>query len=256
MDEKKTVIVSGGTYGVGRAIVVELAARGWRVVAFGLEARQPGSAAQAGIADTRAALGARGLAAELLEADVADEADVARVVAAAGPGLAGLVNNAAIRPSGTILETDPAMFERVLRVNLVGPYLLARAALPLMIAAGGGTIVNIGSGAAWGKPGIAAYGAAKAGLAGLSAAMAYDHLAERIRVNQVVPGPGTASGMVEAMAGQGRAPARTVTGRPTAPADVARAVAFLLSDDAAQISGTVLDVGCFAGQGGVGQPRA
>ena len=73
----------------------------------------------------------------------------------------------------------------------------------------------------------------------------------------MVPGPQTASGMVEIMANQGPLPkVATTSGRMNQPRDIANAVAFLLSEEAAQISGTVLDVGAFSHQGGVGQPRA
>ncbi len=254
----KTIIVSGGTYGIGRGIVLDLARRGWNVVAFGLDGKQPGSAADNGIEGTRAALAAEGLEADVIEADVADAGAVADVVEHAlslHGRIDGAVNNAALRPSGTVLDTDEATFDRVVAVNLKGQFLLCKAVIPLMRDAGGGAIVNIGSGAGWGKPGIAAYCASKGGVFALSAALAYDHLQDRVRVNVVVPGPQTASGMVEAMAGDGVSKPVTASGRQTQPQDIANAVAFLLSDEAAQISGTVVDVGAFAHQGGVGQPR-
>ena len=167
------------------------------------------------------------------------------------------VNNAAIRPTGTILETDEATFDRVIAVNLKGQFLVCKAAIAHMKEAGGGAIVNIGSGAGWGKEGLLAYGASKGGVFALSSALAYDHLTDRIRINVVVPGPQTASGMVEIMANQGPLPkVATASGRTNQPRDIANAVAFLLSEEAAQISGTVLDVGAFSHQGGVGQPRA
>jgi len=125
-----------------------------------------------------------------------------------------------------------------------------------MIGAGGGAIVNIGSGSGWGKPNMAAYSASKGGVFALGAALAYDHLADGIRVNTVVPGGGGfPSGMsLGRRDGDRNLIARTAThnpaGRATTPEDVAKAVAYLLSDDAEAITGTVLDVGCFAGQGG------
>jgi len=257
--DTQTVIVAGGTYGIGRGIVLDLARRGWRVVAFGLSDRQPGSAAEDGVEGTRAALAEAGLAGQVLDGDISDEADIARAVDAAlseGGRIDALVNNAAIRPTGSILDTAPAEFERVLMVNLKGPYLTARAVVPHMVTAGGGAIVNIGSGSGWGKANSAAYCASKGGVFALSAAMAYDHLADGIRVNTVVPGPQTQSGIVEEMAAKGPMPkVMTASGRQTQPDDIANAVAFLLSDDAQQISGTVIDVGAFAHQGGVGQPR-
>jgi len=260
MDRSKTVIVSGATYGIGRGIVLGLARRGYGVVGFGLDGRQPGSAAEGGVRGTLDALSAEGLSADILDADVASSADVDRVVTHAldlGNGIHGMVSNAAIRPSGSVLETDEDLFDRVVAVNLKGPYLLARAVIPHMVEAGGGAIVNIGSGAGWGKAGIAAYGASKGGVHALSAAMAYDHLSDGIRVNVVIPGPQTASGMVEEMAAiAGSLPSvATASGRKTEPRDIAGVVAFLLSDEAEQISGTIIDVGAFAHQGGVGQPR-
>ncbi|PPR60145.1 MAG: 3-alpha-(or 20-beta)-hydroxysteroid dehydrogenase [Alphaproteobacteria bacterium MarineAlpha4_Bin2] len=260
MSHSKSVIVSGGTYGIGRGIVVELAQRGWSVVGFGLDSRQPGSSAEGGVEGTRRALADAGLTGEVLEADVSRTLDVERVMEhtlSCFGGIHGAVNNAAIRPTGSILETDEATFDRVVAVNLKGQFLLCKAAIAHMRHAGGGSIVNIGSGAGWGKAGLLAYGASKGGVFALSSALAYDHLMDRIRINVVVPGPQTASGMVEIMADQGPLPkVATASGRGNQPRDIANAVAFLLSDDAEQISGTVLDVGAFSHQGGVGQPRA
>jgi NAD(P)-dependent dehydrogenase (short-subunit alcohol dehydrogenase family) len=259
VSDKKTVIVSGATYGIGRGIVIDLARRGYAVVGFGLDGRQPGSAAANGIQGTKDALEAEGLSADILEADVSKADAVAGVVAhALGKGgvIHGAVNNAAIRPSGSVLDTDEALFDRVVAVNLKGPFLVCRAVIPHMINAGRGAIVNIGSGAGWGKAGIAAYGASKGGVHALSSALAYDHLSDGIRVNVVIPGPQTASGMVEEMAAAQPLPGvATASGRKTEPQDVAGAVAYLLSDEAVQISGTIIDVGAFAHQGGVGQPR-
>ncbi len=254
-DRPGAVIVTGATYGIGRGIVLDLARRGWPVVGLGLDGRQVGSAAEGGIAGTLDALEAEDLIAEIIEADVSDAAQVAAAVkraASAHGRVHGLVNNAAIRPTGTILDTDEATFERTLAVNLKGQFLTCRAVIPLMKKAGGGSIVNVGSGAGYGKPGILAYSASKGGVFALSAALAHDHRADGIRVNMVVPGPQTASGMVEEMSAVGDPPPPgTVSGRQTAPRDVANAVAFLLSDEAEQMSGAVIDVGGVAGQAGV-----
>jgi NAD(P)-dependent dehydrogenase (short-subunit alcohol dehydrogenase family) len=125
-----------------------------------------------------------------------------------------------------------------------------------MIAAGGGAIVNIGSGAGWGKPNMAAYSASKGGLFALSAAMAYDFLHQRIRVNTVVPGGGgIVSGMSLGRLGGdaaklGQNAPGTAAGRFASGDDVANVVAFLLTPEAEAISGTVIDVGCFSQQGG------
>jgi len=251
---KPVAIISGGTFGIGRAITLALASQGYQVVAFGLETPQPGSSAEHGIDATRTALTAGGHQALLLEADVSDETQLEVLIKTTLDHFGridALINNAAIHPRGDLLATDPSLWRRVLEVNLTGPYLCSRAVLPTMIANGGGAIVNIGSGAGWGKPGLAAYSASKGGLHALTQAMAYDHLHQHIRVNMVIPG-GTLSGMTaEGMQSSHWQRARqTVSGEFNQPADIAAAVTFLLSDQARQISGTVLDVGCFHHQGG------
>lgn len=261
---KPAVIVTGGTFGIGREITLGLAARGWPIVAFGLEGREALSITEQAIPGLRAELEARSLAADLLEADVSSEEDVARVTEFAlerHGAIGALVNNAAIGPLGTVLDTDPDLFERIIGVNLKGPYLCCRAVIPHLKRAGGGAIVNIGSGAGWGKPGMAVYAASKGALVALSAALAYDHFHDRIRVNTVIPGGGgIATGMSLGRVGGdasrfGRGAPGTAAGRVATGADIANAVAFLLSPEAETISGTVLDVGCFAGQGGPIPPR-
>ncbi|SEB20592.1 SDR family NAD(P)-dependent oxidoreductase [Variovorax sp. YR216] len=253
------VIVTGGTFGLGQSITVELARRGHRVVAFGLAQPQVSSTAQ-GFDSLLAELEAAGCTADVLEADVSDADEVQRVVEhtiGKYGTIHGLVNNAAVGPLGTVLTTDEPTFERIVDVNLKGTYLMSRAVLPHMIEAGGGSIVNIGSGAGYGKPNMAIYSASKGAIVALSTAMAYDHFHDHVRVNVAIPGGGgIVSGMsVGRMGGdldafRSKPVSGTVAGRPATGRDLANAVAFLLSDDAAAISGTVIDVGCFAHQGG------
>jgi NAD(P)-dependent dehydrogenase (short-subunit alcohol dehydrogenase family) len=260
----KVVLVSGGTFGIGRAITLGLARRGHAVVAFGLEAPQVSSTAEAAIPGLRAELAAGGLAAELMEADVSQSGDVARVVAHALEKFGridAVVNNAAIGPLGTVLDTDEALFDRIVAVNLKGPYLTSRAVIPHMISQGGGSIINIGSGAGWGKPNMAVYSATKGGVMALSTALAYDFFHDRIRVNTVIPGGGgIVSGMSLGRVGGdetrfGKGAPGTAAGRVATGDDIANAVAFLLSPDAETLSGTVIDVGCFSHQGGPIPPK-
>jgi NAD(P)-dependent dehydrogenase (short-subunit alcohol dehydrogenase family) len=258
------VIVTGGTFGLGQAITVDLARRGHHVVAFGLAQAQVSSTAH-GMDSLLAELEQAGCKADVLEADVSSAADVQRVIehtVSRYGAIHGLVNNAAIGPLGTVLTTDEATFERILDVNVKGTYLASRAVLPHMVRDGGGSIVNIGSGAGYGKPNMAAYSASKGAIVALSMAMAYDHFHDHVRVNVAIPGGGgIVSGMsVGRMGGDTdafrRKPAPgTAAGRPATGRDLANAVAFLLSDEAAAISGTVIDVGCFAHQGGPVPPK-
>ena len=255
----QVVIVTGGTYGIGQGISIGLARRGHRVVSFGLEARQPGSAAAAGGENLRAEARRLGLDADVLEADVSCAADVVRVVeftVRKHGRVDALVNNAAIGPLGTILETSEELWDRIIDVNLKGTYLCCKTVVPHMIRQGGGAIINIGSGAGWGKPNMLAYAASKGGVFALGAALAYDHFHDHIRVNTIVPGGGgIVTGMSLGRVGGDlqqldRGAVGTVAGRSASPADIESAVAFLLSDEAAAISGAVLDVGCFSHQGG------
>jgi NAD(P)-dependent dehydrogenase (short-subunit alcohol dehydrogenase family) len=253
MADGKVALVTGGTYGIGRGITLRLASQGFRVVAFGLDARQIGSAAENGTEGTRSELKRLGLDADLLEADVSSEEDVTRVVdftLGKHGRVDALVNNAAIHPSGTILETTREVWDRVIAVNLTGPFLCAKAILPHMIAQGGGSIVNIASRASWGQPNLLAYSASKGGILGLSFALGYDHVHDHIRVNAVVPA-GVMTGMNEGQSARLEQAARdSVAGRNVLPADIAGMVAFLLSDEAETITGGVFNVGGFAWQGG------
>ena len=243
METAKVVIVTGGTYGIGRAITVTLAERGYRVIAFGLEEKQPGSTAQMGIEGTRAELNKRNADADLLIADVSKGEEVRSVVEFAARKYAridALVNNAAIRVHGKVMETSEETWDRVMAVNLKGTFLATKAVLPYMLAQGKGAIVNISSASGWGRPNRVAYCASKSGVFGFSAALASDHLDEHIRVNVVVPGY-TLTGMTESEGGT--TAAKNASGRALVPRDTANAVAFLLSEEAETISGSVITVG-------------
>ena len=254
MPARRVAIVSGGTYGIGRGITLKLASQGWRVVAFGLDAPQMGSKAQNGTDGTRAELDARGLSAELLQADVSKSDDVLAVVDHALDCFGrvdGLVNNAGIHPTGTVLETTEEAWSKSLAVNLTGVFLLTKAAMPHLIAGGGGAIVNVASKASFGQPNRVAYSAAKGGVLAMTYALAHDHLKDHVRVNAVVPS-GVLTGFTEGKPHLEAIAQRSVGGRVAMPEDVANAVAYLLSDEAALVSGAVLNVNCFAGQGGLG----
>ncbi|MDB5875491.1 MAG: putative oxidoreductase, family [Ramlibacter sp.] len=254
-------IVTGGTFGLGRAITVDLARRGHRVLAFGLRDPQVSSVAL-GFEALHSELQETGLSdqVEVMEADVSSSDQVQGVVAHTLERFGridGLVNNAAIGPLGSVLDTDELLFSRILDVNVKGVYLASRTVIPHMARGGGGSIVNIGSGAGYGKANMAAYAASKGAVLALSAAMAYDHFHDHIRVNVVIPGGGgIVSGMSVGRAGgdeqafTSREAPGTVAGRRVTGKDLANAVAFLLSGDAATLSGAVIDVGCFARQGG------
>ena len=240
----KTVIVTGGTFGIGKAITLALAENEFNVVAFGLEPNKGIDDGENQIDTLSSELNSANLKVDIIEADVSKSSDINAVVKFTKDKygrIDGLVNNAAIGPLGS---------------NLKGTFLCCKEVLHYMIEQGEGAIVNIGSGSGWGKPNMLAYSASKGGIFALSAAMAYDHMRHGIRVNTVVPGGG---GFVTGMSLERRNGniknildngINNADNRLTEPGDVANAVLFLLSDKATAISGTIIDVGCFAGQGG------
>ena len=256
-------IVTGGTFGLGLDISIELAKRGHQVVAIGLKESQVSSTAK-GFEAIETAIKQCNLAGrvDVLEADVSSEADVKKVVEftlGKYKQINNLVNNAAIGPLGTILDTQPDMFEKIYQVNVMGMYLTSRMIVPIMTTQGGGSIVNVGSGAGYGKPNMAAYATSKGAVLALSTAMAYDHFKDHIRVNVVIPGGGgIISGMsvgrfggdVSAFTDPKRKIVGSVAGRAINGVDFANSIAFLLSPESSTITGTVIDVGCFANQGG------
>ena len=130
-----TVIVSGATFGIGHDIAVYLAEAGYRVVGFGLEAAPVSSVATASVTALNAEAEKRALPLSFIAGDVTSAVDVSAAIDHAlsfGNGLYGVINNAAIGPLGTVLDTEPDMFSRILEVNLKGPYQMCRAAVPHM----------------------------------------------------------------------------------------------------------------------------
>jgi NAD(P)-dependent dehydrogenase (short-subunit alcohol dehydrogenase family) len=241
----RRLLVTGAASGIGRATAERLAAAGAAVACVDVDGD--------GLAGTVAAIAGAGGHALPLAADVAERAAVERAVDAAAfelGGLDGLANVAGIGYlTGDVVQTEPDTWERVLAVNLTGPYHVARALLPHLRAAGGGAIVNVASQFALaGALASPAYCASKAGLVGLTRAMAVDHAGEGIRVNCVCPGPVDTPmrGMLDTPEllerERARREARLLVGRQARPDEIAAAIAFLLSADAGSMTGSVLTV--------------
>ncbi len=180
-------LVTGSTAGIGKAVAVELATEGARVCVHG---RDPAR----GAAVVEAVIAAGGDAA-FLPADLADEAACRALVAGAVDRLGGLtvlVNNAVATPDGhdsRVADLDPHYWEQALRVNVSAPLWLCQAALPHLVAAGHGSIINVSSRQAERpSPGLAAYAVSKGALNALTRVLAVEYAAQGIRCNTISPG--------------------------------------------------------------------
>ncbi len=233
----KRALVTGAGSGIGRAVALRLAAEGARVAALDLDADHCRSvAAEAG--------------AMALVADVADEAAVADAFAEAAEGLGGLdlvIPNAAVQLTGRDDRADRldlADWQRTVDVNLTGAFLTAKHGCRALLREGGGAIVFVASPAGlYGiAPGLDAYSASKAGVAGLVRVMAIDYAAEGVRVNGVLPGI-TETPMNHWWMGDADARAATEGSIPlrraAQPEEVAAVVAFLASDEASYVTGAL-----------------
>jgi 2-hydroxycyclohexanecarboxyl-CoA dehydrogenase len=237
-------LVTGAGSGIGRAIARRLAADGARVAVADVNA----SAAH----DTATLLDDQGGSAIAVEVDVADYAAVRAAVARTrqelGP-IGVLVNNAGWDRVQPFVENDPALWKRLIGINLEGAIHCCHAVLEDMIGAGAGRIVSISSDAARvGSTGEAVYAACKGGIISLSKTLARELARHRITVNVVCPGPTETPLLDEVCSGpQGARIIEAMTRaiplrRLGQPEDIAAAVAFFASPEAAFVTGQVLSV--------------
>jgi NAD(P)-dependent dehydrogenase (short-subunit alcohol dehydrogenase family) len=233
--EGQTVIVTGAGSGIGRATASRIVREGGRVIAVEL------------MADRLDALGQQlgGGDPVLVEADITRQQDVDRVVAAAGDRIDGLANIAGVADDFTpIHEVTDAMWQKVFAVNVDGLFRLTRAVVPVMLAAGQGSIVNIASEAALrGNAAGVAYTASKHTVVGITRSTAFMYGPQGIRTNAIAPG-GVATGMAPtgmSEFGGGRlGPFLSLITPIATPEQIAASVTFLLSADAVNINGAVL----------------
>ena len=240
LDGKSAIVVGAGN-GIGRAIALAFAAAGAKVACLDVE--------EASAARTTEAIRAAGGTAYAIRCNVASETSVTEAVAAAVAAVGAprvLVNGAALNdPTGTIVETTPQWWNAVIAVNLTGAYLVSRAAIPHMAAAGGGSIIHIASQMGRvGAPGRAAYNATKGALIQLAKTMALDHAKDGIRTNTLSPGA-VETRRLEYRWGD-MAKAREMSGplhpigRLGQPEEIALAALYLASDASAFMTGSDL----------------
>jgi 3-oxoacyl-[acyl-carrier protein] reductase len=232
----RVALVTGGSRGIGRAIAESLHGAGARVAVLGRDAERAQVAATA--------LGERALA---VTADVASADQVAQAVAAVEQGLGPidiLVNNAGLTRDGLLARMTGDDWDAVLEANLKGAFLLTKAVTRGMMKRRWGRVINITSVVGlMGNAGQANYAASKAGLIGLTKAVAREFASRNVLVNAVAPGF-IDTDMTRALTDQQREVllAQIPLGRLGQAADVARAVLFLASDHADYITGQVLVV--------------
>ncbi|WP_405923365.1 SDR family oxidoreductase [Streptomyces sp. NBC_00035] len=244
--DDKVVLVNGGSQGVGAAIA-RAAVREGAVVAVSGRRPEPGDALVAEL--TGAGGKAMFVRADLSDAEQA-KAAVAEVIAAHGR-VDCLVNSAGLTTRGTLLATTPELFDQHIAINLKAPFFAMQAAVADMLARKTpGTIVNIGSNCAHGgPPHLAAYSAAKAGLAGLTRNAAHAHRFDRVRINDLNIGWTATEGedaTQKAFHGAGddwreEAAAKLPMGKLGQPDEIADFVVFLLSDRSGVVTGSVID---------------
>ena len=240
----KVALVTGAANGIGRAIALRLAAEGCAVGIFDLD--ETGALGCAGAIQTQ------GGHSHVEVVDIGDHGAVERAVesleAARGP-VDILVNNAGWDRAANFLDTEPAFWDQVIRINLYGPLNMHHVVLKRMAARGRGSVVNIASDAGRvGSSGEAVYSACKGGVIALTKTLARELVGKGIRLNTVCPGP-TDTAILRSFT-EGPDGAKILEGlkraipmrRLGSPEDYPGLVAFLASDDAAYITGQTISV--------------
>ena len=243
-DRRKVALVTGGGTGIGAAIARRLAGDGYGVAVTG---RRSGP-----IEEVAAEIGGLAIVADTGDEGAAERA-VAETVASFGR-LDGLVCNAGIGGEGSLRDLDPATWDDVLRINLTGAFLTARAAIPHLVAARGAIVTVSSIAGLRASPDSLAYCASKAGLAMLTQCIAVDHGPEGVRANCICPGWVRTPMADEEMQALGKRLGTDRDGaystclvdvplrRAASTEEIAATVAWLLSDEASYVNGAVLPI--------------
>jgi NAD(P)-dependent dehydrogenase (short-subunit alcohol dehydrogenase family) len=232
----RRILVTGAASGMGRSIAELFTAEGAKLALVDRTADALKAVSEA-------------LDALALPLDVSSEAEVVAAVAQAADklgGLDGVVNAAGIYKAIPLADTDYETWRRFIDINLTGPYLICRAAVPHLKAAGGGTIVNISSiGALQPAPGQAAYAASKGGLTAFTKALAAELGGQKIRANVICPGmihSGITHAIYTPAQAEEVAASRTALPRMGQPEEIAATTLFLTSAESSYITGSTVAV--------------
>ena len=241
----RVAVVTGAAGGIGRAICRRFIDEGIRVVALDVNADA--------LKDFAAGLAASDHQLLCVTADITNYGEVKEAVergVAKFSKLDILVNNAGWDVAAPFLKTEPDLWDKIIAINLKGPLNLHKAALPHLIAAGGGKVVNVASDAGRvGSSGESVYSACKGGLIAFSKTIARECARDNVRVNVVCPGP-TDTALLRSFVGEGEYGQKIYEGLKRAiplkrlgqPDDLPGLIAFLSSDDANFVTGQVVSV--------------
>lgn len=242
----KVALITGGGTGLGRDFAKRFVAEGAKIVITGRRKELLDKVA-AGLPKGSVLVFA-GDVSKLEEAKAMVDATIKF-----GGKIDVLVNNAGIDPSGSVVDIPVELWQKIIDINLTGPFLLMKAAIPLMIKNGGGSIINIASLAAVRViPAMPAYCASKAGLIGLTQQAALDYGPSKIRCNVVCPGAVSTEMLEHSMTPLAQATKTDIPGalltltkftplkRPASPSEISGAVVYLASDDSTFMTGAVL----------------
>jgi 3-oxoacyl-[acyl-carrier protein] reductase len=240
-DRMRTIIVTGGSRGLGLGIALELTLAGYRVVAIARKSSKTLASVMEKVARSRQG------ELHFIPFDLSDvdaiPALVKKIRTAFGP-IYGLVNNAAVGTDGALALMHTSQIEQLVRVNTVSPIVLTKYVVRSMLSEGGGRIVNIASIAGFtGYRGLSVYGATKASMLGFTRSLAREVGRHGVNVNAVAPGF-IETDMTRALGDEqrGQVARRSALRRLPEIEDVATAVEFLLGEKARNITGTVLTV--------------
>ncbi|MEV7629358.1 SDR family NAD(P)-dependent oxidoreductase [Actinoplanes sp. NPDC089786] len=216
----RTAVITGGTGGLGTAVISTFLETGWRVVApvrAGSQERLPAGA-------------------EAVVADLTSQGDVEAAIAAAGPHLSAVVNLVGgYAGGGRVHETAVDDFEAMIRTNVRPTFLVTRAALPVLVANGGGSVVCVSSRAAVAPfPGAAGYVTAKAAVLAFANAVAVEYKGQGVRCNTVLPS------VIDTPANRNGMPGDR--SKWVNPAEIAKVILFLAGDDSTPMSGATIPV--------------
>lgn len=232
----KVAVITGAGSGIGRGVAVRLAEDDARIAVWDLN--------KAGAEETAEMIRATGGTAIAIEVDCSDKAAIAAAAAQTrselGP-VAILVNNAGIAPFSPFLETDEDLFDKVIRINLRGPWLVTKELIPDMLAAKWGRVINITSSSVQtGSPTQSAYTSSKGGMLGFSKSLALEMAPHGITVNMIPPGaidtPMLRSAPIDGDAFGAALPVK----RLGVVADIGAAAAYLASEEASYVTGQTI----------------